>query len=85
MKTDGRQVCEVKVEGSWRLVTLDEVLTRYRMDRKRCPMCHGLVVVYGAYTPSARPILAHYRKHAGCSLNRETYSGTPSPHPKALT
>jgi hypothetical protein len=85
MKANGFPVCEVKVDGAWRTVSLDDVLTRHRMDRKRCPACHGLIVVYGAYTPIARPKLAHYRRHDGCSLSLETYSGTPSPHPQALS
>ena len=85
MKTNGSPACEVKVDGAWCLVPLNEVLTRHRMDKKRCPICHGQMVVYGAYTPNGRSVLTHYRRHAGCSLNRETYSGVPSLHPQAVS
>ncbi|GJD93150.1 hypothetical protein OCOJLMKI_0340 [Methylobacterium iners] len=84
MKANGSVVCEVKVEGTWRGVSLDEALTRHRMDRKRCSVCQGQVVIYGAYTLNRRPHVAHYRKHAGCSLDRDLYSGTLSLHPGAL-
>jgi hypothetical protein len=85
MKTDRPQACEIKIDGVWRVVSLEDAHMRYRVETKRCPVCHGQMSAYGGYTAAARRILAHRRKHAGCSLNPETYPGTPSLHPQALT
>ena len=35
--------------------------------------------------PTVRRTLAHRKSHRGCPLQPDRYSGTPSPHPQALT
>ena len=80
------QTCEVKVGDVWCAVSLDEAATRYVMATKRCPACHGQVMIPGAYGSSiVRRIMSHRKSHSGCPLMLGTYSGTPSPHPQALT
>jgi hypothetical protein len=80
------QTCEVKIWGEWRAVSLDEAAARYTMAVKRCPGCHGRVAINGTYSgPNIRRSLYHRKGHSGCPLKPETYSGTPSPHPQALT
>ena len=80
------QACEVKVGDVWRAVSLNEAATHHVMATKRCPACHGQVMILGAYgSPTVRQTMSHRRSHSGCPLKLETYSGTPSPHPQALT
>lgn len=55
------------------------------MSPKRCAACHGQMIVAGTYTQNGRLRIQHQRMHAGCTLIPQTYSGTPSPHPQALT
>ena len=46
---------EVKVGDVWRAVSLDEAATHYVMATKRCPACHGQVMIPGTYgSPSIR-------------------------------
>jgi hypothetical protein len=78
------QSCEVKVDGAWRLVSLQEALKHHQFDTKRCPSCHGRLIVYNPYRPMQRPYIAHHRVHTGCPSKLDTYSGTPSPHPQAI-
>lgn len=85
MLTAGEQMCEVKVDGAWRPATLVEARGLYTMAQKRCPACHGQVIVAGSYTGAGRLNLQHRRAHGGCQLKPETYTGTPSRHPQALT
>ena len=75
---------EVKVEETWRPATLAEAHALYRMSPKRCPACHGQVMVSGTYTSANRFKLQHRQAHPGCPF-ATTYTGTPSPHPQALT
>jgi hypothetical protein len=78
--------CEVKIEGKWRPVSLDEAVRRYAGSVKRCPGCHGRVSINGAYSgPSFGKTMRHWRAHSGCPLKPETFSGKASPHPQALT
>jgi hypothetical protein len=80
------QSCEVKTEGKWRPVSLDEAVSRYAEAVKRCPACHGRVSINGAYSgPGFGKTMTHRKAHSGCSLKPETFSGTPSPHPQALS
>jgi hypothetical protein len=79
------QTCEVKIAGAWRAVTLGEAAIDHVTAVKRCPACHGRVLINGAYSgPGVRRSLSHRKSHSGCPLKPETYSGTPSPHPQAL-
>lgn len=84
MPTAKQQMCEVKVDGTWRPATLAEARSLYTMAQKRCPACHGQVVSVGTYSGAGRLSLQHRRVHTGCPLRPETYTGTPSPHPQAL-
>jgi hypothetical protein len=85
MKEHPIQSCEVKADGSWRLVSIEEAVKRYQFDAKRCPNCHGRLIVYNSYTPAHRPYISHHRKHTGCPLRPDTFSGTPSQHPQAIS
>jgi hypothetical protein len=79
------QTCQIQIAGAWRAVTLGEAAVDHVMAVKRCPACHGRVMILGAYSgPSVRRSMSHQRSHSGCPLKPETYSGTPSPHPQAL-
>ncbi|MDR7039173.1 hypothetical protein J2X36_003946 [Methylobacterium sp. BE186] len=84
MKTKSPSVCEVKADGAWKVATLAEAHSTYRMAPRRCPACHGPVNVYGAYTGDRRLTLGHRKRHSGCPLTPKLYSGTPTPHPNAL-
>lgn len=78
--------CEVKIEGAWHVIGLAEAATRYATALKRCPACHGRMTVGGAYSgPNIRRTLYHRRVHSGCPNIPHAYSGTPSPHPQAIT
>ncbi len=84
MKAKVPTVCEVKADGVWKAATLAEAHSTYRMVPRRCPACHGAVVVYGAYASDRRLTLGHRKGHSGCPRTPKLYSGTPSPHPDAL-
>lgn len=79
-----QRTCEVKVDGAWRLATLSEARSLYRMAPTRCPACHGQAAVVGTYIGAGRLNLQHRKAHTGCSLKPETFSGMPSLHPQAL-
>lgn len=76
--------CEVKVDGTWRLATLAEARGLYTMAPKRCPACHGQIIVAGIYSGTTSLKSQHRKAHAGCPLKPETFSGTASLHPQAL-
>jgi hypothetical protein len=84
MLTASEQTCEVKVDGAWRSVSIVEARSLYTTAPKRCPACHGQVIVSGSYIGAGRLNLQHRRSHTGCQLKHETYAGVPSPHPQAL-
>ncbi|KAB1069963.1 hypothetical protein [Methylobacterium planeticum] len=84
MRSSKPDQCEVKIDGAWRTANLSEAHGVYRSAPKRCPACHGLVMVHGAYASDRRLSLAHRKGHSGCPLMPKKFSGTPSPHPDAL-
>ena len=80
------QICEVKIGSEWRAVSLTDAAVAHAKAVKRCPACNGRVTVLGAYSwPTVRRTMSHRKSHSGCPLMLGTYSGTPSPHPQALT
>ena len=79
------QTCEVKIEGEWRAISLTEAAVDHVVAVKRCPACHGRVMILGAYNqPSVRRTMSHRKSHRGCPLKPDTYSGTPSLHPQVM-
>ena len=79
------QTCEVKVDGAWHAVSLAEASGTYRATLKRCPACHGPVMINGGYSgTTVQRQIVHRKSHTGCPLKPKTYTGTPSPHPQAL-
>jgi hypothetical protein len=44
------QTCEVKIQGAWRAVPLAEAAVDHVMAVKRCPACHGRVMILGTYS-----------------------------------
>lgn len=85
MATLDDQICEAKINGDWRSISIAEAKSAYVMAPKRCPYCHGVVVLSGSYAENGRRRFAHRRGHTGCPLDPKRYSGTPSPHPQAIT
>lgn len=86
MTTQDAQICEVKIGGAWRAVSLDEAAAHHTLAIKRCPACHGRVAINGTYSgPNVLRRLYHRKSHSGCPLKPNAYSGQPSPHPQALT
>ncbi|TXM97287.1 hypothetical protein FV242_31960 [Methylobacterium sp. WL64] len=85
MTTSDPGTCEAKIGGIWRSISLAEAKGVYAMAQKRCPSCHGAVVLSGSYAESGRRRLAHRKAHTGCPLDLKRYTGQPSPHPQALT
>ena len=84
MPQASHQTCEIKMEGAWHVATLTEARGRYAMAQKRCPACHGQIIVAGVYVGAGSQKLQHRRSHTGCPLKPDTYTGTPAPHPQAL-
>lgn len=79
------QTCEVKIGSQWRAVSLTEAAVDHVMAVKRCPACHGRVIILGAYSwPTVRRTMSHRKSHSGCPLTPDTYTGTPTPHPQAI-
>ena len=79
-----QQTCEVKLNGTWHAASLADVRGRYTMAQKRCPACHGQMIIAGTYIGAGSLKLQHRRSHTGCPLKPETYTGSPTPHPQAL-
>ncbi len=84
MPKTSQQICEAKVDGAWRTATLAEARGLYTIAPKRCPACHGQIMIFGSYIGAGRLKLQHRRSHTGCPLKPETYTGTPSLHPLAV-
>ena len=76
--------CEIKIDGVWCTVAVEQAWLKPEGARLRCLVCHGPVVVHGAYSPGRRAFLQHRKSHDGCPFNAKGYSGTASPHPEAL-
>ncbi|WP_267422723.1 hypothetical protein [Methylobacterium sp. GC_Met_2] len=85
MRRPGPQTCEAKVDGTWRSISLEEAKGVYAMAPKRCPACHGAVMLTGTLTAGAPRNLVHRVAHTGCPRDPKRYSGTSSLHPRALT
>ena len=85
MKTSRSETCEVKVGDAWRSASLIEAQGTYGFAPKRCPACHGTVYVLGRYGAYQQLRLTHRRSHVGCPLTPKIFSGTPSPHPDAVS
>jgi len=79
------QTCEAKIDGVWRSISIAEAKSVYVMALKRCPSCHGAVVLSGSYADNGTRQFSHRRVHTGCPWDPKRYSGTPSRHPQALT
>lgn len=80
------QTREVKIGREWRAISLSDAAVSHARAVKRCPACHGRVTILGAYSwPTVRRTMSHRKSHSGCQLKLDTYTGTPSPHPQALT
>ena len=84
MSMSADQTCEVKVDGAWRTVSLDEARLLPRDATKRCSACHGQVSIQGTYGMQPRLTLSHRRSHVGCSSSLRHYQGVPTRHPEAL-
>jgi hypothetical protein len=84
MPSPDPQTCEARIEGVWRLISATEAKGVYVMSPKRCPSCHGAVVLSGSYAESGRRRFTHRKAHTGCPLDPKRYIGTPSPHPQAI-
>ena len=85
MNASDRYVCEAKVDGLWRPVTLAEALSAYRDAPRRCPACHGPVAVTGRYSSTRRATIVHRREYSGCPLKPKLFAGVATLHPDALT
>ncbi|MCJ2126782.1 hypothetical protein [Methylobacterium sp. J-077] len=79
-----QQTCEVEVDGAWSAVSLLDARSIYRMVPKRCPACHGQVIIAGNFTSGGSYKLQHRRSHPGCPLTPAAFTGTPSRHPQAI-
>ncbi|MCJ2099682.1 hypothetical protein [Methylobacterium sp. E-046] len=80
------QTCEVKIDGEWRAVSLTEAAVDHVVAVKRCPACRGQVMILGAYSgANVRRTMSHRKSHSGCPLKPNTYSGTLSLYPQALS
>jgi hypothetical protein len=84
MTTLDAQTCEAKIDGAWRSISATEAKSVYVMAPKRCPSCHGAVVLSGSYSAIGSRRFSHRRVHTGCPQDPKRYSGTPSLHPQAL-
>ena len=84
MSKPAPQTCEVKIEGVWQAVTLPEAHARHGSAEKRCPACHGRVIVSGTYTGAFKLSLAHRKSHDGCLILLKAFRGTARPHPQAV-
>ncbi|MHC2106459.1 hypothetical protein [Methylobacterium sp. CM6246] len=84
MTTPDPQICEAKIEGAWRSINVAEAKGVYVMSPKRCPSCHGAVVLSGSYAEGGRRKFTHRKGHNGCPLLPARFNGMLSPHPQAL-
>ena len=85
MTTPEQDTCEVRIDGAWTPMPVAEASVLHRSADKRCPDCHGRVRAHGTYGPRTRITMMHHRAHDGCPRMPRQYTGTPTPHPEALT
>lgn len=84
MARNDMRKCEIKFDGAWQPVPVDQAHRQYRNMLKRCPACHGKVFTSSTYSADARLKFQHYRNHTGCPLTPAYFSGKASEHPDAL-
>ena len=84
MAISDKNRCEVRIDGTWRLVPLAEAHAHHRSAEKRCPACHGRVRTQGTYSAQGTAVMTHQRAHDGCPRMPRQYAGTPKRHPQAL-
>ena len=84
MATPTTATCEVRIDGTWRLVSLPEAHAYHRSAEKRCPVCHGRINTQGAYSRHGTVTMAHRRVHDGCPRLPRQYAGKLKPHPQAV-
>ncbi|MCJ2021773.1 hypothetical protein MKK84_30915 [Methylobacterium sp. E-065] len=84
MPSPDPQTCEAKIEDVWRSISMAEAKGVYAMAPKRCPACHGAVMLSGSYAEGSRQKFTHRKGHDGCPLLPARFKGTASPHPQAL-
>jgi len=75
--------CEIKENGTWHVIGIDDALER-RGDTMRCIACHGPVRPHKKYSDGARAHFEHMVQHTGCKIS-SAFGGAPSLHPAALT
>jgi uncharacterized protein with PIN domain len=75
--------CEVKQNGRWQLVSVNEGLELDAAEPKRCPTCHGRVRLHhkGGVTPAH---FEHREKHEGCPQCHRYDGGKVRLHPHRL-
>lgn len=84
MSTPPALTCEVMIDGAWRTVGLDEAKIQHRDAFKRCPICHGRVMIQGVYSAQGYSTLSHRHTHDGCPLIQRHYKGETKRHPQPL-
>jgi hypothetical protein len=75
--------CEIKENGGWQLVAVNEALELDAAQLKRCPTCHGRVRLHpkGGGTPAH---FEHREKHEGCPQCHRYDGGKVRLHPHRL-
>lgn len=84
MSTPSAQTFDVKVEGAWRTVSLNEPRLLPRDVLKRCPICQGRVTVRGVSSAQCHLMLSNRRAHDGCPSSTRHYRGVPTRHPAVV-
>ena len=84
MSAPNMQTCEVRIGGIWQAVSLTEAHAHHGLTDKRCPFCHGRVIVAGTYTGVFKLNLSHRKSHDGCPVLPRRFDGTARPHPQAV-
>ena len=73
--------CELRIQGGWQPITLDDAMRLSIHRVTRCPICHGRVRANNGNGAVAH--FEHIELHLGCYLV-DAFDGNPRPHPKAL-
>lgn len=70
--------CELWANGTWQVVSVDDVLAKWAERKLRCIECHGAVRAHKASVDGVSPAhFEHREAHAGCSLCYIYNPGTP--------